>query len=188
MSIEKISILGWQREGWRFHLDSMPLRVKQQIPPLRYASVAMTIHLRYEPLMGRADPATTQNQSATLTFVIPSAAQGSAVTFPGNRCPLRFIAQIICHPDRSVAQWRDLLFLAVWQQTHMEAPPYPLSSRAKPRDLQLLSPGNRCPLKFIAQIICHPDRIIAQWSDCAVDRRCFSAGDRPARELVRSTR
>jgi hypothetical protein len=70
-----------------------------------------------------------------------------------------------CHPDRSVAKWRDLLFysavsemffdrgvmglrpiqgnekrLSFQQLLSMEAPPSPLSSRAKPRDLRFSGP------------------------------------------------
>jgi hypothetical protein len=42
-----------------------------------------------------------------------------------------------CHPDRSVAKWRDPLFFSATNQPSLRAPPSPLSSsRAKPRDLQ----------------------------------------------------
>jgi hypothetical protein len=54
---------------------------------------------------------------------------------------------------------------SIRQLLQMKAPLHPLSSRAQPRDLQLLSPGNRCPLRFVAQIICHPDRSAAEWRD-----------------------
>jgi hypothetical protein len=59
-------------------------------------------------------------------------------------CPWRGLSvQKKCHPDRSVAQWRDLLFLSATSKFPMEAPPLDLSSRAtcpglpwEPRDLQ----------------------------------------------------
>src|SRR6202021_254189 len=48
-----------------------------------------------------------------------------------------------CHPacpglpwNRSEAQWSDLLFLSATNQSSLRAPLSPLSSRAKPRDLQ----------------------------------------------------
>jgi hypothetical protein len=44
---------------------------------------------------------------AALPFVIPSEAEGSAV--PRTRLGNVFRPRQNCHPDRSVAQWRDLL-------------------------------------------------------------------------------
>jgi hypothetical protein len=41
-----------------------------------------------------------------------------------------------CHPDRSEANWRDLLFHSATNQSSLRAPPSPLSSRPKWRDLQ----------------------------------------------------
>jgi hypothetical protein len=35
-----------------------------------------------------------------------------------------------CHPDRSVAKWRDLLSLSATNQPFLRVPPSPLSSRA----------------------------------------------------------
>src|SRR5271168_2096854 len=43
-------------------------------------------------------------------FVIPGVAEGSAVLSTSHQCRS---PQMNCHPDRSVAQWRDLLFLRV---------------------------------------------------------------------------
>jgi hypothetical protein len=57
--------------------------------------------------------------SATLPFVIPSEAEGSAVprSDPGNVFLTNslgnenWVLKQTCHPDRSVAKWRDLLFI-----------------------------------------------------------------------------
>jgi hypothetical protein len=52
-----------------------------------------------------------------------------------------------CHPacpglpwNRSEAQWRDLQFPSATNQSSLRAPLSPLSSRAKPRDLQFNQP------------------------------------------------
>src|ERR1700722_13589135 len=46
-------------------------------------------------------------QPSPSPFVIPSVAEGSAVTFPGKtELPLK----TNCHLDRSVAEWRDLRY------------------------------------------------------------------------------
>jgi len=46
--------------------------------------------------------------------------------------------------------------------TQMEAPPYPLSSRAKPRDLQFSPPATNAA---VLKMNCHPDRSEAEWRD-----------------------
>ena len=64
--------------------------------------------------------------SDTLPFVIPSAAEGSAVLSTSHRM-------------------------------HMEATPFPLSSRAQPRDLQFSPPATGCTWKRHPSL-CHPER------------------------------
>jgi hypothetical protein len=60
---------------------------KQQVPPLRYAPVGMTILLR------------ESNGVASWREI-------------------RIRPHQNCHPDRSVAQWRDLLFLSIQSNPH----------------------------------------------------------------------
>src|ERR1700677_2593421 len=85
------------------------------------------------------------NRSATLPFVIPSEAEGSAVsrTFPGDVFPL---TKQKCHPDRSEAEWRDLLFIL--QSIESESKRYP-------------------PL-------CHPERSRGICGFADLSWRCFS--------------
>jgi hypothetical protein len=91
------------------------------------------------PLSSRAKPrdlqfsqrASDSHRSAALPFVIPSEAEGSAVLStsirfaPKRRPPL-------CHPERS----RGICGSLNQHPIRTEAPPSPLSSRAKSRDLQ----------------------------------------------------
>ena len=106
----------------------------------------------------------------------------------------------LCHPDRSVAKWRDLLFPRratdpKWKhhsplchpdrsggicsaplprtQNLIEAQPSPLSSRAKPRDLQFTPPQPNVSRhrSLNLKMNCHPDRSVAKWRDLLFPRR-----------------
>jgi hypothetical protein len=55
----------------------------------------------------RLGPATSLYGTVSLSFVIPSEAEGSAVCGPFVETP-PFILKQNCHLDRSVAEWRDL--------------------------------------------------------------------------------
>ncbi len=72
----------------------------------------------------------------------------------------------MCHPDRSVAKWRDLLFLSSTSPSPLGASPSPLSSRPKWRDLQCACQPSRIPVTNPAtKQMCHPDRSVAKWRD-----------------------
>jgi hypothetical protein len=74
----------------------------------------------------------------------------------------------ICHPDRSVAKWRDLLFLHPQCDLHWKRHPqicHPDRSVAKWRDLRLLHP--QCDLHWKRHPrICHPDRAWRSGGTC----------------------
>jgi hypothetical protein len=100
---------------------------KQQVPPLRYAPVGMTIHLK-------AINAQTELSSRPERSVVEGPAVASAVSRIGwGHHPT------LCHPDRSVAERRDL-------------------QCALPRDP---SQWERHP------ILCPPTRSVAEWAGCS---------------------
>jgi hypothetical protein len=84
-----------------------------------------------------AQPASESDRSAALPFVIPTEVEGSEVRSNGicfrskRRLPL-------CHPDRSAGICSSLN----QHLSQTEAPPSPLSSRSKWRDLQFAQPAS----------------------------------------------
>jgi hypothetical protein len=124
---------------------------KPQISPLRCAPVEMTnlLHGKSQFSSGCA-PRPWLNK-----FVISTGAQRSGeicgfflhTLFSPRGNVLQPIPQEpaneMCHPDWSVAKWRDLLFSSATIRPQMGAPPSPLSSRAKPRDLRFHSTQNQ---------------------------------------------
>ncbi len=81
--------------------------------------------------------ASNTNGSAPLPFVIPSEAEGSAVLSTSIKYKWKRLPSL-CHPERS----RGICSSLHQHQIQMEAPPFPLSSRAKPRDLQFSPPAS----------------------------------------------
>src|ERR1700693_6221081 len=81
-------------------------------------------------------PASNADQSATLALVIPSEAEGSAVRATSPQCSPKHHPPL-CHPERS----RGICSSLDQHQMLTKAPPSPLSSRAKPRDLQFAQPA-----------------------------------------------
>ena len=96
----------------------------------------------------RLGSATTLHQTAALPFVIPSEAEGSAV--PRT---LRGSVESSLHTELSSRPWESwacgppkvMKNTSVQQPLSMEPSPFPLSSRAQPRDLQFHPPPRRCP-------------------------------------------
>jgi hypothetical protein len=83
-----------------------------------------------------AQPAPNAHQSTTRPFVIPSEAEGSAVRSTSTQCSPKHHPPL-CHPERS----RGICGSLDQHQMLTKAPPSPLSSRAKPRDLQFAQPA-----------------------------------------------
>jgi hypothetical protein len=83
---------------------------------------------------GLGQKATTLYGTVALSFVIPSEAEGSAVprTLPGNVFRQRNHGP--CGPPKIMKN------TSVRQPLFMERLPFPLSSQAKPRDLQFRGP------------------------------------------------
>jgi hypothetical protein len=93
--------------------------------------------MRLGPTQGdekRLGPATTLYRTVPLPFVIPSAGEGSAVprTLPRNV----FSTELLwaCGPPKTMRN------ASVQQLLSIEPLPFPLSSRAKPRDLRFRGP------------------------------------------------
>jgi len=81
-----------------------------------------------------SQPASDQNRSADLPFVIPSEVEGSAVLL--NQHLIQTEAPTsLCHPDRS----RGICSSLNQQSDSNRSADLPLSSRAKSRDLQFFS-------------------------------------------------
>src|ERR1700723_2305760 len=72
-----------------------------------------------------------------------------------------------CHPDRSAAQWRDLLFIIRGNEsewTRRRPLCHPDRSVAQWRDPLFITRGNESEWKR-RRPLCHPDRSVAQWRD-----------------------
>ena len=79
-------------------------------------------------------------ESAPLPIVIPSEAEGSAVSFISNQSGPNPPTPH-CHPERSRGICGSLHQQRKRPESDPNPPHSPLSSRAKPRDLQLACPG-----------------------------------------------
>jgi hypothetical protein len=97
-----------------------------------------------------------------------SAVEGSAVpVFPTTNQQIHN-RRTLCHPDRSVAQWRDLQFPFPHRKSSGPQATHPLSSRPKRS-----GSGGICSSRFPTanhqvqkqRTLCHPDRSVAQWRD-----------------------
>jgi hypothetical protein len=84
---------------------------------------------------------------------------------------LNFPLKQICHPDRSVAKWRDLLFTASINRCQRGAPLSPLSSRAKSRDLQFNGPLVEMFSTERTRISCHAALDKAEYAPFRKERR-----------------
>jgi hypothetical protein len=83
-----------------------------------------------------SQPATDPDGSTDLPFVIPTEVEGSAVLSTSNQSGRKHRPSL-CHPDRSGGICSSLNRHLI----RMEAPPSPLSSRPKWRDLQFSQPA-----------------------------------------------
>ena len=119
-----------------------PERSRGICSPLNQHPTSTTAPL--SPLSSRAKPRDLQSSqpapniddSATLPFVIPSEAEGSAVLSTSTQ-HRRQRGSPLCHPERS----REICSPLNQHPTSTTAPLSPLSSRAKPRDLQSSQPA-----------------------------------------------
>ena len=132
------------------------------------------------PLSSRAKPRDLQfippvsnaDRSAAFPFVIPSEAEGSAVHSTGNQCwPKR--CPLLCHPERS----RGICSSFHQYPMLTEALLFPLSSRAKPRDLQFIPPvtnaGRSAAFPFVIPSEAEGPAVHSTGNQCW-PKRCFS--------------
>src|ERR1700691_5903739 len=98
------------------------------------------------------------NGTATLPFVIPSEAAGSAVcpsdllNFP-YQTPNKIV--IPTEAYRSGRKWRDLLFQSSTNRSRMEATPSPLSSRPERSEVE----GSAVPRTSLGNVFHHTHTI-----------------------------